>query len=188
MTHNQVLHRAYLASPVWKAKRVEALSFYGCVCNRCGDHGADVHHKTYERVGGRERMDDLEVLCRECHEAHHSVDKVAGKRRKRGIHRRAIYYKLNDKHVSALRERFKFGDLLSALTFGDPDIAREAARMLGCYAYGPGMRQWDVGKPAVRHHPGPKLTTNFTKEFKKFGELDNFLLTAKKIPVNYSIC
>jgi hypothetical protein len=31
----------------------------------------DVHHKTYERFGGDERMDDLEVLCRFCHIKHH---------------------------------------------------------------------------------------------------------------------
>lgn len=33
----------------------------------CGFQFFELHHKTYERLG-RERDDDLEVLCKPCHE------------------------------------------------------------------------------------------------------------------------
>ena len=78
ITDQQYLHRQYLQTPIWKQKRLEALTYYGCICGRCGGYGNDVHHKTYERVGGGELISDLEVICRECHKAHH-VAKVAAK-------------------------------------------------------------------------------------------------------------
>lgn len=88
----QAEYRAYLNTPLWKSIRRGALVKYGCICARCGESGNDVHHKTYERVGGSERIEDLEVLCRPCHAAHHAVDKVCSsskkKKRKsnRGMH------------------------------------------------------------------------------------------------------
>jgi hypothetical protein len=60
LTDEQLIHRAYLASPLWAEKRIEALTFHGAICARCGSHGSDVHHKTYERTGGEELMTDLE--------------------------------------------------------------------------------------------------------------------------------
>ena len=41
-------------------------------CESCGQRGdvLDVHHKTYERLGF-ELPEDLEVLCRTCHEVRH---------------------------------------------------------------------------------------------------------------------
>jgi len=82
ITNRQAEYRAYLSTPVWKQKRMEALSHYGAICNRCGDHGTDVHHKTYDRVGGNEILSDLEILCRGCHVAHHRVEKIGKKRKK----------------------------------------------------------------------------------------------------------
>ena len=61
----------YLRSDVWQYKRECALSRAGRKCERCGaKYGValEVHHLTYERFGN-ERMDDLEVLCKRCHEA-----------------------------------------------------------------------------------------------------------------------
>lgn len=40
-----------------------------CIICRAEDH-LDVHHNTYVRFG-RERLEDLVVLCRACHETHH---------------------------------------------------------------------------------------------------------------------
>lgn len=67
----------YLCSPEWKAKRQEAFEHFGATCNRCSmprwlaeiayDQDLHVHHKTYVRRGDEE-MDDLEVICRRCHE------------------------------------------------------------------------------------------------------------------------
>ena len=68
-------HRAYLQSDTWKEIRVRAFEAHGENCQRCGNPGRDVHHKTYIRWGGRELMDDLEILCRACHVKHHEKER-----------------------------------------------------------------------------------------------------------------
>lgn len=136
----RALYRQYLKSPIWKAKRLEALTHYGCVCNRCKLHGTDVHHKTYERVGGDERMEDLEVLCRECHEAHHAVERCStrvrrGRRTKKAPTRDCMARILTPKQRAMLCEKFGVlqGEVFSRITTGLPDdpILVEASRMLG---------------------------------------------------------
>lgn len=84
LTVQQELYREYLKSAGWKKKRAEALAHYGPVCNRCGDYGTDVHHLTYERVGGAELMEDFEILCRPCHRVEHRLQKATktGKKKK----------------------------------------------------------------------------------------------------------
>jgi hypothetical protein len=57
---------AYLKSPVWAARRTEALQQAGGHCQRCGAPAREVHHLTYERVGA-ERPEDLQALCAPCH-------------------------------------------------------------------------------------------------------------------------
>lgn len=67
----------YLQSPHWQYVRKLALRRAGDHCQVCGrartDHGVilDVHHNTYARRG-EELESDVVVLCRECHERHHS--------------------------------------------------------------------------------------------------------------------
>jgi len=164
LSDSQLIHRQYLASPVWKAKREEALAFYGCKCNRCGEFGNDVHHKTYERVGGMEKMEDLEILCRECHEAHHSVDKVCRSQgQDRAIHRQAIYAKLSGKHAQLILEKFpKCSNLRDCICFGDPEIARYSASLLGCN-YVMGIREWRDWGPKQK----PKYSWKELKEIEK---------------------
>lgn len=134
------LYRHYLQSPVWKAKRQEALSYYGCVCSRCKCYGTDVHHKTYERVGGNERMEDLEVLCRECHDAHHLAERCSvriksGHRTRKPPTRDCIARTLTPRQRAILGEKFGVlqGEIFSRITTGLPDdpILLEASRMLG---------------------------------------------------------
>lgn len=142
LTHNQILHREYLRSPVWAKKREEALALYGCTCNRCKAHGTDVHHRTYERWGGNERISDLEILCRDCHSAHHDAERFIGKqssKKRRGIHRRAIHGRLKKKHLDILSKEFPDvgAGLFSAITYWRDDIANRAAELLGCnYIHG----------------------------------------------------
>lgn len=81
LTNNQVAHRQFISSPLWHQIRARAIETHGPNCNSCGGTGSDVHHKTYERFGGNELMSDLEVLCRDCHEAKHAASRHAGKRR-----------------------------------------------------------------------------------------------------------
>jgi HNH endonuclease len=69
-------YREYIASEAWQRRRREFLS-QNQICNRCRlhrrlaviayDQDLHVHHRSYARVGA-ERDDDLEPLCKRCHE------------------------------------------------------------------------------------------------------------------------
>ena len=41
-----------------------------CENDECTNEATDVHHLTYERIG-KEWLDDLQALCRKCHEQQH---------------------------------------------------------------------------------------------------------------------
>lgn len=71
-------YAAYLRSPTWRAKREGALKNSWFRCEECGSQGSDlhVHHVTYDRVGGDERPEDLQVLCSDCHYYHHAFAKA----------------------------------------------------------------------------------------------------------------
>jgi 5-methylcytosine-specific restriction endonuclease McrA len=68
----------YLRSRHWRAIRREKLEKAGYRCERCRlplfvkeeRLVMDVHHLTYERLF-HERLDDLQVLCRHCHNEVH---------------------------------------------------------------------------------------------------------------------
>lgn len=69
-------YREYISSPEWQARRKEFLLSYP-ECNRCSlpkwlaviayDQDLHVHHRSYTRVG-HEKDEDLEPLCKRCHE------------------------------------------------------------------------------------------------------------------------
>lgn len=64
-------YRAYLDSDGWRRRRNRRLRLAGYTCSRCGSkRSLEVHHNTYERLG-KEWDQDLDVLCRDCHEGHH---------------------------------------------------------------------------------------------------------------------
>lgn len=138
LTDRQILHRQYLQSPVWRDKRQEAIRHYGSICNRCGEHGTDIHHKTYERVGGAELMEDLEVLCRECHGAHHRAEKATRTKQRdinRSVDRRSMYRYLTAAQKRNLIRQFNLAglaDLSFKLVHGtDSQIPLAAAQLLG---------------------------------------------------------
>lgn len=61
------LYNEYMPSGAWRKKKIEVFKHYGRACANCGSrNNLQVHHKTYKRLG-RERLSDLQVLCRECH-------------------------------------------------------------------------------------------------------------------------
>ena len=66
-------YHAYIHSPAWGRKRQRKFGQVGRRCEKCGrDSDLQVHHLTYVRLG-RERMGDLQVLCRGCHEGVHEI-------------------------------------------------------------------------------------------------------------------
>lgn len=67
-------YRDYLTTDHWQATRAHAVDASDGRCALDSRHKAEnVHHRTYERRG-RERLDDLIVLCKSCHSKFH--DKV----------------------------------------------------------------------------------------------------------------
>ena len=75
MAHLSQEYHDYLNSPAWKAVRAKVLKRDNYTCRRCGGKGFDAHHLTYERFG-RERVSDLETLCRRCHKREHKETDV----------------------------------------------------------------------------------------------------------------
>lgn len=66
-------YKAYLESDAWKRTRKHAIEGARGACQLCDANGRiDVHHRTYDRVGD-ERLSDLIVLCRRCHERFHGI-------------------------------------------------------------------------------------------------------------------
>lgn len=62
----------YMQSLVWAGIRRRKLERSHYQCEQCGtSKRLEVHHLTYERFGGDERMTDLQVLCKPCHEKAH---------------------------------------------------------------------------------------------------------------------
>lgn len=62
---------AYLQSKEWLWIRNKVWKRDSGRCVVCDAAGRDVHHRSYRRLG-REKMRDLLVLCRSCHEWVHA--------------------------------------------------------------------------------------------------------------------
>lgn len=65
-------YRSYLFSEHWQQFRQVALEYYGKKCADCGTTEGifNVHHLTYENIG-EELLEDVVVLCRDCHHKRH---------------------------------------------------------------------------------------------------------------------
>jgi ssDNA-binding Zn-finger/Zn-ribbon topoisomerase 1 len=61
-------YSAYIQSNDWRKKRKYVLGKLGHECQRCGakDKSLQVHHKHYKTLY-HEKLDDVQVLCEECH-------------------------------------------------------------------------------------------------------------------------
>lgn len=95
----------YYQSPRWAEIRKARLVYDGYRCVDCGHDGSDmrleVHHLTYDRFGGNERLEDLQTLCNGCHMLLHgrapmaspvggpSLDEFATEANQRDVARRA---------------------------------------------------------------------------------------------------
>lgn len=68
----QADYNVFMKSKRWEKIRDRKLKQARRRCEKCGDtKRLEVHHLTYDRFGGNERMTDLQVLCHPCHEAAH---------------------------------------------------------------------------------------------------------------------
>jgi len=67
-------YQSFLGSDHWRELREAKILDSDGKCEKCGRRSQlHVHHKTYERRG-RERLDDLQVLCENCHYGVHTVE------------------------------------------------------------------------------------------------------------------
>lgn len=68
-----------LADPRWQRRRLEMLEAAGWSCGNCASETwqLHVHHPRYikGRMAWEYYDDELEVLCAECHEAHHRFER-----------------------------------------------------------------------------------------------------------------
>lgn len=101
-------YQDYLASEAWKLLRKRLFAVRWQACERCqGTTWLEVHHRTYKRLG-KERLEDLEILCRVCHLAHHAAKKTAGTtpaKRKGWQWQEAAAVKLAEPRAWDLRDR-----------------------------------------------------------------------------------
>lgn len=76
----------YLQSKEWQDVRNRVFQKRGRSCERCGKdlQGkiADVHHKTYKNLFN-EKLEDLEVLCRPCHQDEHKDKRHKSEKKKK---------------------------------------------------------------------------------------------------------
>ena len=68
--NNDSEYARYLLSPYWQGFRMCVMVFALGECARCGDVADDVHHLHYQTLG-RERLCDVEPLCKACHSQEH---------------------------------------------------------------------------------------------------------------------
>jgi hypothetical protein len=114
LSQRQLEYQAYLSTEHWKNKRQEVLSIRGCKCEKCGEWGNEIHHLSYDNLW-KEPLNDLQVLCDDCHEATHRALKSLNKKdqyihKKKKIHRRAIAAALSRKQKELIIKSFYLTD------------------------------------------------------------------------------
>lgn len=98
-------YRKYLHTSAWKKKRKQALTRAGHRCESCASGASlTVHHLTYDNLY-REPLEDLQVLCRPCHERVHGLHLPKKRRAKFGM-RGVTTYQVGSERDVRFRERF----------------------------------------------------------------------------------
>ena len=107
-------YRTYLKSDAWEEKRKMMFALRGRQCEICGKTNLtlQVHHLTYKNIFN-ESPEDLQVLCKGCHEDVHDKDpKNSAKaklRKEKRERKEAISIEINklQLQIKALRREFK---------------------------------------------------------------------------------
>lgn len=79
-------YKSYLRTPHWQRVKRAAYGKLGRVCHACGYANKEihVHHLSYKNRG-REDMEDLMLLCKDCHEMVHEKMKQTEENNKKYI-------------------------------------------------------------------------------------------------------
>ncbi|NMC59986.1 MAG: HNH endonuclease [Candidatus Methanofastidiosa archaeon] len=64
------VYESYIRSEIWREIRNQAIIRANNECEKCGSHleKLDVHHINYDNIVGKEKTEDLQVLCYPCHQ------------------------------------------------------------------------------------------------------------------------
>lgn len=78
LTNKKQEYQEFLETDYWKNVRETKISMSGYKCQLCGSKSnLNVHHNSYEHHGQEHKhLEDLVVLCRECHEVFHKIGKI----------------------------------------------------------------------------------------------------------------
>jgi hypothetical protein len=71
--NNRTNYDDYIKSPQWRQIRAMMLNRFG-KCQLCSStQNLEVHHNSYEHIGcEKEHLEDLVVLCHDCHAVFHN--------------------------------------------------------------------------------------------------------------------
>ena len=61
----------YLKSEDWKERRKILLEQADWQCNRCSNKATLIHHNNYDHLGEEVLGEDVEALCKDCHDEEH---------------------------------------------------------------------------------------------------------------------
>jgi hypothetical protein len=112
-------YKDYLQSDEWQKKRQQLFAERGKVCERCQSiTNIQVHHKTYENIFN-EKLSDLEVLCKICHENHHKRKETQPKKKKKAKPKKRKWIRIesNKFFVKIKSQYFGFESEKEALDF-----------------------------------------------------------------------
>ena len=112
-------YKDYLQSDEWQKKRLKLFAERGKVCERCQSiTNIQVHHKTYENIFN-EKLCDLEVLCKICHENHHKKINFKPKKKKKAKPKKRKWIRIesNKFFVKIKSQYFGFESEKEALDF-----------------------------------------------------------------------
>ena len=124
---NQLSHREYLKSSTWQKIRTAALDHYGKICGKCGEFGTDVHHMRYPEIQGEEKMSDLIVVCRSCHDAIHAAKRSDSFGD--GIHVQALFNYLTVKQKEVISKKVNLNNLSYFTFISDTPKGQEVRSM-----------------------------------------------------------
>lgn len=102
-------YESYLRSNKWLSKKNEVFGLKGRKCQRCSsEERLHVHHACYDRFGGDEDiLNDLFVLCDNCHNEYHRRNKKVTIRSTRSFIKRKKFKKTKySKIESILRSEY----------------------------------------------------------------------------------
>jgi hypothetical protein len=98
-------YSSYLSGTHWRSLREFYIDERGISCTgECGRDGTQLHHKTYERLG-KELLDDLVLLCSDCHSSLHKREHMAIKGGMSTALRRIIKQNKKSRGIRVERQR-----------------------------------------------------------------------------------